>query len=147
MCVMLDIANAFNTAWPLKIVQAIKRRGVPDYLVKIAVDFLKVREIKTFGEVYTVVSGCSQGSSLGPTLWNFVIKDLFDKLEDIVETKLQAYADGLVICIGEKSVKKVEREWERVWKVLQEWELEGKLKFKVEKTEAVYFGVRKYQRT
>lgn len=42
-----------------------------------------------------------------------------------------------MVCIAETSLKKIELEWERVCSILQECELEGKLQFKRDTTEAM----------
>lgn len=76
----LDISNAFNVAPRGKIVDMLRRRSVPGYLVAIIRSFLTDRRIITYGREFKTDSGCPQGSSLGPTLCLLVMETLFDEV-------------------------------------------------------------------
>lgn len=82
LCVFLDISNAFNTVWPAKVVEVARSRGVPEYLIRVLASFLNEWRINTYDTQHEVKAGCPQGSSLGLTIWNLVMEDLFDRWVD-----------------------------------------------------------------
>lgn len=75
IAVSLDIENAFNTLPWTSIVQALKKKKLPEYIVNLIANYLKDRFITYIdyrGEIRKrrVYAGVPQGSILGPLLWN-----------------------------------------------------------------------------
>lgn len=75
MAVSLDVSNAFNSIPWSTIIEALKKKGTPPYLLTIMREYFKDRYIlyinKDGAEEKLVVNrGVPQGSVLGPHLWN-----------------------------------------------------------------------------
>lgn len=49
---------------------------------------------------------------------------------------VQAFADDLAVVVSGKSVKRIERDWEKFCDVLRSWEQENHLRFNIGKSEA-----------
>lgn len=83
MVASLDVPNAFNTAPCRRIDAALRARLVSPLLIGMIRFYLEDRTLLV-GEanvIQNVICGVSQGSVLGPTLWN-----VFD--EGLLETEL-----------------------------------------------------------
>lgn len=100
--VALDVANAFNSAKWSRIVESMKDKGMPPYLVGIIESYLSDRTV-VHGENSTPTTcGVPQGSVLGPLLWNIMYDDLL-KVETagnergMSSTELVAFADDVAV--------------------------------------------------
>jgi len=76
----LDVKNAFNSAnWNL-VLQALHRMGISNYLIDLVADYFKDRVLTYSSDVgvheYLVTGGVSQGSVLGPILWNVMYDEI-----------------------------------------------------------------------
>jgi len=66
--VSIDVANAFNTVPWEKIGEALRRKNVPFYLIRILRDYLRERRLQTDAGNIDVTSSAPQGSVIGPIL-------------------------------------------------------------------------------
>lgn len=80
LVVALDLSNAFNSAWRPYIAERLKRGGASGGLGRICESFVENRTIQSGQVVVPMDKGCSQVSSLGPSLWNVVMHEWFQAM-------------------------------------------------------------------
>ena len=99
---MLDIKNAFNSAqWHL-ILEALRLRNVPPYLIRIIQSYFQDRYLIIEDEVRRLSCGVPQGSVLAPFLW-IVLYDSVVEGALPMSSILSAYADDVAIATSERS--------------------------------------------
>lgn len=106
MAVTLDISDAFNTAWSVSILRSLIRKEINQNIYLVLKDYLTNRKINSYGKEYKILAGCSQGSSLWPSLWLLIMENLFDNVRDTDDYKTQAFANDIIVLIKGISVKK-----------------------------------------
>ena len=98
----IDIRNAFNTAsWNICI-EAMVRKKVPDYLLRMIDDYVSDRWVIYQGDNWSLkeemTCGAPQVSRVGPLIWN-VMYDDFLRMDLPVGTSIIGFADdALVVC-------------------------------------------------
>lgn len=90
--------NAFNSAPWRKIVEALKRKNVPNYLIRVIQSYFCDRRIVIPEDDIdrSMTVGVPQGSCVGPVLWNVMYNDVLE-LETPEGITLFAYADDLAV--------------------------------------------------
>lgn len=146
VAISLDISNAFNSLpWP-SVGDALRNRGVPDYLRRILGSYLSQRSVEYSdgnGVAHTrpMTAGVPQGSVLGPVLWNLC----FDSIPRVKVERgcaVICYADDtLVLGSGRDAETAVIMANIQVARVCRRIAHLG-LKVAAEKTEAVLFNRR-----
>ena len=104
--VALDIKNAFNTLRWRRILEETKEGRFPGQLMKILNDYLSDRIIVAHcqeGKVERV----SQGSVLGPLLWNLVYDGLLKALDSIKDLDAIAFAGDLALVITIRKMQEI----------------------------------------
>ncbi|KAG5873710.1 hypothetical protein JTB14_024644 [Gonioctena quinquepunctata] len=77
--ITVDMGNAFNTANWDKIINKLNKRGTPEYLVGLIRACFYEKRLITMNDVRQEISmGISQGSVLGPLLWNGLHDDVLE---------------------------------------------------------------------
>lgn len=106
--IMLDIKNAFNTAPWDGIIEALKHKNFPLYIINTIKSYLSERKIVTnYGSVHNTSCGVPQGSVLGPILWNIYYDQILN-LKQEAGVEVIAYADDLTIAVKAKTVQQLE---------------------------------------
>ena len=144
MAVSIDIANAFNSLLWGKIHAALVRHRIPEYIRRVVRDYLKDRAIVYNVRNYLplikrfIERGVSQGSVLGPLLWNLGYDPVLGAaVPDGAE--VLTYADDTLIIIGGSSWTRTLRAMEAaVAAVIREIRKLG-LTVATNKTEAIWF--------
>ena len=138
--ISIDIRNAFNIArWNICI-DAMVRKKVPEYLLRMIRDCLRDRPVIYEGDRWSLkeemTCGAPQGSQVGPLVWN-VIYDDFLRIDLPAGMSIIGYAnDALVVCTAD-DVKILEmRNNDSQWRA-KRWLDSRCLKMAPEKTEAL----------
>eukprot|EP00658_Telonema_sp_P-2_P057168 TRINITY_DN4562_c0_g2_i2.p1 TRINITY_DN4562_c0_g2~~TRINITY_DN4562_c0_g2_i2.p1 ORF type:complete len:1266 (-),score=87.68 TRINITY_DN4562_c0_g2_i2:220-4017(-) len=84
--VAVDFTDAFCRLLQSHIEKAMRKKGIPEYLIAWTMAFLDAREIRVFcngffSRRYPTDVGCPQGSILGPLLWALGMEDLMEELD------------------------------------------------------------------
>ena len=103
--ISINIRNAFNTAsWNICI-EALMRKKVPDYLLRMIDDYLSDRWVIYEGNKWSrkeeMTCGVPQGSRVGPLVWN-VMYDDFLRMDLPAGRSIVGFAnDALVVCTAD----------------------------------------------
>ena len=102
---IIDIRIAFNTARWNVCIEAIVRKKVPDYLLRMEDDYLSDRWVIYEGDKWSLkeemTCGVPQGSRVGPLVWN-VMYDDFLRMDLPSGTSIIGFADDvLVVCAAD----------------------------------------------
>ena len=105
--ISIDIRNAFNTArWNICI-EAMMRRKVLDYLLRMIDDYLSDRWLIYEGDKWSLneemTCGASQGSRVGPLVWN-VMYDDFLCMDLPAGTSIIGFEDDTLVVLGKHEV-------------------------------------------
>ena len=146
--VTLDIQAAYDTVWQAGLLEKLRRKGVPEYIISWVQGFLRDRQsILGIGGVVVVVCpecGVPQGSPLSPTLFLVFIDDLLRILERIRDLSEQAFADDLSLWVSGDFRDGVTHR--ALWVALTAvggWAAFWRIVFSVSKCEAILFRHRR----
>ena len=148
--ITLDVRNAFNSANWNHILEALRNKSVPTYVMKIVTDYLRQRiliyDTDDGPKEYTVTGGVPQGSVLGPLLWNV----MYDEILNISlpeEATIVGFADDVAIVVVAKLLEEVVQLSNDTIEIVQRWLQSVGLELAEHKTEAVLISSRKKRET
>ena len=101
----IDRRNAFNTALWHICIEALVRKKVPDYLLRIIDDYLSDRWVIYESDKWSLkeemTCGVPQGSRVSPLVWNAMYDD-FLRMDLPAGTNIIGFADdALVVCAAD----------------------------------------------
>ena len=117
--------------------RCVKRKGAPFYLLDILQDYFSDRKLLIDHQETSISCGVSQGSILGPFLWNCFYDEILEVI-DSPKIKPIGYADDLALIITESDKDILESIRERTFQQVLKWMETNALKVATEKTETVY---------
>ncbi|KAI5739769.1 hypothetical protein M8J77_023226 [Diaphorina citri] len=135
--VTIDVRNAFNSAPWAKIVESLKNRNIPNYIVKIIQSYFKQRTIVIPEDNIErcMTAGVPQGSCIGPVLWNVMYNGVLE-IDTPEGITLVAYADDLAILALAKEEDTLEHNINLTLEKISSWMRSSGLALAPEKTEA-----------
>lgn len=138
--VTLDVRNAFNSA-PWRLIDgALRRSGVPLYLINILRSYMSDRSLilrrHPGSPGIPVTCGVPQGSVLGPTLWNFFYDGVL-RLPVHENIRLIAFADDLAVIATAHNSELLEQLLNPVLGDITNWMASNGLTIAPEKSECV----------
>ena len=142
--VMLDIQAAYDTVWQAGLLEKLRRKGIPGYIVSWAQGFLLGRRsLLGLGEAEVEIRpecGVPQGSPLSPPLFTVFIDDLLWILGRIRELRVQAFADDLAVWVsGHFRDGRTHRGLRAALRAVGGWASFWRITFSVAKCEAILF--------
>lgn len=138
LCVltMVDVRNAFNSCPWKGIIEEIRTRAIPKYIVNILASYLQNRNILVDHTMKTTSCGIPQGSVLAAVLWN-IYYDPILSVSMPPNTKTIAYADDLVLLTTGHSKDSIELEIQLAMIRVDNWMRSKMLQLAPQKTEVV----------
>ena len=142
LVVFLDVEGAFNNIPYTSIINAMKKREIPDKIIYWYKDFLETRtstvNLKGFKSTVKITRGTAQGSTLSPTLWNLIFDDLLAEFSSGA-AKINGFADDACILIGGFDQFVIRDIMQDAMKTVVRWGDRHQLNFVAAKTSAVFF--------
>ncbi|GFX50413.1 probable RNA-directed DNA polymerase from transposon BS [Trichonephila clavipes] len=138
--VFLDIQKAFDRVWIDGLIYKLITYNFPPAIIHILYSYLtnrkyKVRVNDTLSITHRVNIGVTQGSLLGPVLFNIYVNDI----PSHPRTMINLYADDTAISATYKNTKSVTIALNKHLALLEKYFNDWKIKINVDKTVAVLF--------
>lgn len=141
----LDVAGAFDAVSHARLLHNLRKRKIPEYLVRWVEDFLKDRttEIR-LGDFTlkrsTIHAGIPQGSPISPILYLFYNTDLLEVCQNIgLKTSPIGFVDDVNILTFGDTTERNCRNLERIHSACEEWAKRHGSQFNPGKYELIHF--------
>lgn len=141
--ITLDVRNAFNSASWKGIVEAMRRRGMSQYLINLILDYFHGRTLLVDGlEPRVLTAGIPQGSVVGPLLWNILYDGVVSACGGEGTTAI-AFADDLALVITADRADSLVLRTNRALQRAGKWMKKNCLELAPQKTECIVLSGRR----
>jgi hypothetical protein len=140
----LDIANAFDRVSHARLAHNLRKRRIPETIVRWVEDFLKDRHTEIRIADFTleksrVNAGIPQGSLILPILYLFYNADLLNISENrTLRTSLTGFMDDVNLLAYGTTTEGNCRNLKRIYNVCEDWARRHRLKFNPDKYELLH---------
>ena len=141
----LDIKGAFDRVCHLRLLDTLRKKGFPPWLVRWIQSYLTNRTatLSFDGEESIplhVHAGVPQGSPLSPILFILYIASLYEALEEVAKISVIGFADDTNIIAFGQTAQENCRTLERAWAVCEKWSESRGMEFAPGKSELIHFS-------
>jgi len=137
LVVFINISGAFDNLWWTSPFLELRKRKLPNTLIKLLKSYVTNRSVKYVNGNVTVdkviTKGCPQGSVLGPSLWNIQLDNLLCK-QFSDKVSLTAYADDLAVHVMSDSRQELINIAQQSVDIIVNWARHCKLNISTTKT-------------
>ncbi|KAM4063456.1 reverse transcriptase (RNA-dependent DNA polymerase) [Hirsutella rhossiliensis] len=140
----LDLKGAFDSVDHTCLLQALKGRGIPEWLLAWIRSFVSNRTARLLfdgdaSDPLSIHAGVPQGSPLSPILFLFYIAPLYDALEATAGTILVGFADDSNILAFGRTTDETAERLEGAWSACEGWARAVGAAFEPAKSELLHF--------
>lgn len=143
VAVFFDIEKAYDMLWKEGLLIKLLKMGIGGKLFNWVRNFLFERKIEVrVGSVYSNVApvdnGTPQGSVCSPVLFDIMINDIFENVEENIGKSL--YADDGALWVRGRNLKYLQRKMQQAIEMVEEWANRWAVKMSVAKTQVICFA-------
>ena len=140
----LDIKGAFDTVNHIRLLDTMRRKRFPPWLVRWLRSYLEDRTAQLrfdggVSEEIRLPAGVPQGSPLSPVLFLLYIATLYEALADCHGIVVVGFADDTNLMAFSRDVQANCRRLEAAWKVCEHWAKSRGMEFAPQKSELMHF--------
>ena len=144
----LDFAGAFDTVNHNRLIEILRNKGLPEWLLSFIRSFLAARTARLLfdgrqSEPFDIRAGVPQGSPLSPILFLLYIATLYERLKDAPGTVTIGFADDTNIASIGRAPEQTVKQLERAWAICERWAREHGMQFNAGKSELMHFTRRR----
>lgn len=142
----MDIAGAYDNASRRRLLHNLRKRRIPEIIVRWVASFLKerttnIRVLEGESPYFDVTEGIPQGSPVSPILFLFFIADLLEAIKDEgLRTSPSGFVDDTSILTYGNSTEHNCEKLRSVHERCRQWALSHGAKFAPEKYEIIHFA-------
>ena len=142
MAAFLDIEGAFDNTQPISVIKALEKRAVHPTITSFIRTMLTTRNITVEYEAESdrrsLLKGCPQGGVLSPLLWNIVVDDLIELVNNS-GIFCQGYADDVVVMVSGKQIETLSEVLNNAFGKIERWCCSNKLTVNPRKSHLIIF--------
>lgn len=141
----LDIKGAFDTVNHIRLLDTLRKKGYPPWVVRWTRSYLDLRTVRLHfdgeaSEAIPITAGVPQGSPLSPILFLLYIATLYEALAGQAGLLVVGFADDTNLMVFGKEATSNCRRLEAAWSVCERWARTRGMEFAPQKSELMHFS-------